>query len=409
VAGGIFFIAVTQSCSIFSKEFQSPEIAVRQFMRRLKPNPSLTNVLVVDDESAVREVVCLWLERLGYRCSRADSVASAMELLKNQSFDVVTSDIKMPGRSGIELLRLIVEEHPETPVLMLTANIDTQSAIQALTQGAYGYLLKPVKREEFVCQFTKALEHRQLLVENREYTTLLEWKVSEQTRAIRDAHEETIQRLVTASMYRDDETGGHIKRTGIGSALVAQILGWTPEQVELIQLAAPMHDVGKVGIPDAISKKPGKLSDEEYSIMKTHSVIGAKMLAGSMSSVLQMAEQIAHFHHERWDGAGYPDRLAGDEIPQAARILAIVDFYDALRHDRVYRKAVDEDIVLEMIEKGRETHFDPEIVQAFLEALPAIRAFNVGETDHELAPPTSYFPLVSELRNADVDAWAAIH
>jgi putative two-component system response regulator len=260
-------------------------------MRRSKSNPSLTHVLVVDDESAVREVVCLWLERLGYRCYRADSVASAAEMLRNHSFDVVTSDITMPGRSGIELLNLITEEHPETPVLMLTANADTQSAIHALTQGAYGYLLKPVKREEFLCQFMKALEHRRLLVENREYTTLLEWKVSEQTRAIRSAHEETIQRLVTASMYRDDETGGHIKRTGIGSALVAQALGWSVEQVELIQLAAPMHDVGKVGIPDAILRKPGKLSDEEYVIMKTHAVIGAKMLAGSLSPVLQMAEQ----------------------------------------------------------------------------------------------------------------------
>jgi putative two-component system response regulator len=378
-------------------------------MRRSKSNPSLINVLVVDDESAVREVVCLWLERLGYRCYRADSVPSAAEMLKNHSFDVVTSDITMPGQSGIELLNLVTEEHPETPVLMLTANADTQSAIRALTQGAYGYLLKPVKREEFLCQFLKALEHRRLLVENREYTTLLEWKVSEQTRAIRSAHEETIQRLVTASMYRDDETGGHIKRTGIGSALVAQTLGWSAEQVELIQLAAPMHDVGKVGIPDAILRKPGKLTDEEYAIMKTHAVIGAKMLAGSLSPVLQMAEQIAHFHHERWDGMGYPNGLVGDEIPKAARILAIVDFYDALMHDRVYRKAVPENIVLEMIEQGRETHFDPEVLFAFLESLPAIRAVNVCEMDHELAPPTSFFPMASETRTSPIDAWAVTH
>lgn len=375
-------------------------------MRRSKPNPSLTHVLVVDDESAVREVVCLWLERLGYRCSRADSVASAVQLLKQQSFDVVTSDITMPGRSGIELLHLIVDEHPETPVLMLTANADTQSAIQALTQGAYGYLLKPIKREEFLCQFTKALEHRRLLVENREYTTLLEWKVSEQTRAIRNAHEETIQRLVTASMYRDDETGGHIKRTGIGSSLVARALGWSAEQIELIQMAAPMHDVGKVGIPDAILRKPGKLTAEEYSVMQTHAVIGAKMLAGSLSPVLQMAEQIAHFHHERWDGAGYPDRLSGEEIPKAARILAIVDFFDALTHDRVYRKAVPEDIVLEMIESGRETHFDPDVVRAFLEVIPEIRDVNVCEMEHELAPPTSYFPLLAESHLSEVDSWA---
>lgn len=359
-------------------------------MHRSKTAPASTHALIVDDEPAVREVVCLWLERLGYRCSRASSVAVARELMERQNFDIVTSDITMPGESGIELLHHVTREFPETPVLMLTANADTQLAIQALTQGAYGYLLKPVKREEFLCQFTKALEHRRLLIENREYTTLLEWKVNEQTRAIRIAHEETIQRLVTASMFRDDETGGHIKRTGIASALVAQALGWSNDQVHLIQLAAPMHDVGKVGIPDAILRKPGKLTPEEFAVMQTHSVIGAKMLAGSPSPVLQMAEQIAHHHHERWEGTGYPDRLAGEQIPEAARILAIVDFYDALTHDRVYRKAVDESIVLEMIEQARGTHFEPRIVDAFMAALPAIRTVNVCELDHEFAEPSHF-------------------
>ncbi len=341
-------------------------------------------VLIVDDERYVREIVLKWLERVGYECTCAESVGAAREILEQRTFDLITSDISMPGESGMELLRLVRDKYPDTAVLMLTANADTRLAVQALTLGAYGYLLKPVEREELLCQIERALEHNRLVVENREYTNLLEWKVREQTRHIRLAHEETIQRLVTACMFRDDETGGHIKRTGLASALVAQAAGWSTEMVELIQLAAPMHDVGKVGIPDAILRKPGKLTPEEFRIMQQHTVIGADMLSGSLSPVLQMAEQIAHFHHERWDGTGYPNRLAGEDIPKAARILAIIDVYDALTHDRVYRRALPEEQVLQIIEAGRGTHFDPGVVRAFFEALPGIRAVNVYELDPEL-------------------------
>ncbi len=345
-------------------------------------------VLVVDDERHAREIVRRWLERVGYECTCADSVGVAYEILKKQTFEIVTSDISMPGQSGIELLRTVKDTYPETAVLMLTANADTRLAIQALTLGAYGYLLKPVEQEELLCQIERALEHRRLVVENREYTSQLEWKVREQTRHIRLAHEETIQRLVTACMFRDDETAGHIKRTGLSSALVAQSAGWSTEMVELIQLAAPMHDIGKVGIPDSILRKPGKLSPEEFRVMQQHTVIGADMLSGSLSPVLQMAEQIAHFHHERWDGTGYPNHLAGEEIPKAARILSIIDVYDALTHDRVYRRALPEEQVLQIIEDGRGTHFDPTVVKAFFEALPGIRTINVYELDHDFGGTT---------------------
>lgn len=349
----------------------------------LYSTPRPAQVLVVDDERYVREIMRRWLERVGYQCTCADSVAAACEILDTQSFDVVTSDISMPGKSGLELLRLIREKQPETAVLMLTANADTRLAIQALTLGAYGYLLKPVEQEELLCQIERAIEHRRLVVENREYTTLLEWKVREQTRHVRLAHEETIQRLVTACMFRDEETAGHIKRTGLASALVAQAAGWSREMVELIQLAAPMHDVGKVGIPDSILRKPGKLTPEEFAVMQRHTLIGAEMLSGSLSPVLQMGEQIALHHHERWDGTGYPQCLTGENIPKAARIMAIVDVYDALTHDRVFRKAIPETRALQVIEEGRGTHFDPTVVKAFLEALPDIRKINDLEIDEE--------------------------
>lgn len=345
--------------------------------------PRRTNILVVDDESHVREIVCHRLKGVGYCCHTADSVAMACDLLEQQAFELVTSDIGMPGRSGIDLLHLIKGQYPDTAVLMLTGNADTQMAIRAMTDGAHGYLLKPVQREELLRQVEIALEHRALTIENREYRTQLELKVREQTQHIHLAHRETIQRLLAACMYRDEETGGHIKRTGLSSALVAQALGWSKERVELIRLAAPMHDVGKVAIPDSILQKPGKLTPDEYAIMQTHTTLGARMLAGSPSPILQMAEQIALSHHERWDGRGYPHRLAGDDIPEEARILAVVDVFDALTHDRVYRRAFPEAEVLAMIQAGNGTHFDSRVVEAFFTVLNAIRTVNMAELDED--------------------------
>lgn len=185
-------------------------------------------------------------------------------------------------------------------------------------------------------------------------------------KAIRKAHEETIQRLVTASLCRDEETGMHIKRTGLLSEMLAKAAGWSDFDAETIRLAAPMHDVGKIGIPDAILRKPQELTPEEYNIMKTHTTIGARMLAGSQSQTLAMAYDIALCHHERWDGRGYPRGLSGDAIPMAARIVSIVDVYDAVSHDRVYRKALPDADILKVFERGAGTQFDPKLTAIFL-------------------------------------------
>lgn len=183
--------------------------------------------------------------------------------------------------------------------------------------------------------------------------------------AIRRAQEETIHRLVTASLCRDEETGMHIKRTGLLSEALARAAGWSESDAEIIRLAAPMHDVGKIGIPDAVLRKPGKLTPAEYDIMKTHTLIGAKMLEGSQSSILIMAHDIALNHHERWDGSGYPQGLSGQAIPEAARILSIVDVFDALSHDRVYRKELPDDEVLQLMSEGAGTQFDPALLAMF--------------------------------------------
>ena len=331
------------------------------------------SVLVVDDESHARATVCRWLTRAGFHCSDAASGGEALARLQDQQSDLLTLDISAPDRSGLEVLSQIKQGWPETEVLVLTALEETATAVEAMTLGAYGYLLKPVEPGELVFQAKKALERRELIVQRRQYTATLEAKVRQQTQAVRRAHEETILRLLSASRYRDEETGAHIKRTGLYCEFFAEVLGWPADQVQNFRLAAPMHDLGKIGIPDAILQKPGKLTAEEFAVMKTHTVIGAQMLEGSESAILQMAHEIALAHHEHWDGSGYPRGLAGLEIPEPARILAIVDVYDALTHRRVYRAALPEDKAMEIMEQGRGRHFDPFLFGVFLSQLPEIR------------------------------------
>jgi putative two-component system response regulator len=345
-------------------------------------------VLVVDDESRVRTSLSRWLNDDGWTCLAAEGAEAALAILESQDIRIVTTDLNMPGPSGLWLLEQIVERFPDTSVLMLAASSDTPVAIGALSRGAAGYLMKPVQREEFVFQVRKTWDHGQLRRERREYLRTLERRVQEQTVAIQQAHEETIHRLLTAAACRDEETGAHVRRTGLLSEALALSAGWSHAEAERLRMAAPMHDVGKIGVPDAILRKPGKLTPAEYDIMKQHTLIGAKMLAGSTSPVLQLAETIALSHHERWDGAGYPHGLASERIPEAARILAIVDVYDALSHDRVYRPAFPEDVVLWMMREGQGTQFDPALLGLFLTVHDEIREISALHPDtHETFAP----------------------
>jgi cyclic di-GMP phosphodiesterase len=358
-------------------------------VQRMSPT-SAAQLLVIDDEAAVQDLLTRWLRDAGYACARASSAAAGWAHLQKHAVDLVTLDIRMPGESGLDLLDRIKPTFPDVAVLMLTGEGDTTKAIRALTRGACGYLIKPIAPEELVVQVGNGLERRRLLIENREYTERLEERVREQTRAIRLAHEETIHCLVKASLYRDEETGAHIKRTGWCSELLAATAGWDPEQVDRIRLAAPMHDIGKIGIPDAILRKPGKLTPQEMSVMQTHTLIGARMLDGSTSPVHGMAKDIALCHHERWDARGYPSGLRATEIPEAARIVSIVDVYDAVTHDRVYRPALPEAEVLRLMWEGRGTQFDPSLLDVFMSVLPEMRAIAQALSDdfdeEDLAP-----------------------
>jgi putative two-component system response regulator len=330
----------------------------------------LDRVLVVDDEESVRKMIARMVTSGGeWDCETAADAAEARMMLARRGFSIVICDVNMPGESGTELTRWIREHHPDVAVLMATGIDDPQLAQSVLELGAYGYLVKPFKRHEVQINVANALGRRRLELENRDHRALLEQRVEERTQELRRTREETIRRLSLAIEFRSRETGEHVERIGNGAALIARRLRLNPGRCELIRLAAPLHDVGKIGISDEILLKPEPLTAAERKRMENHAEIGYRLLTGSGSDLLETAATIAWTHHERWDGIGYPRRLAGEAIPIEGRITAVMDVFDALTHDRVYRPAMTVDRALEIIRTGRECHFDPAIVDAFLASL----------------------------------------
>ena len=330
-------------------------------------------ILIVDDEPDVREILSRWLAREGYQCATVANADEACEQLRDGNFALLVTDIMMPGVSGIDLLSTVKQKFPDVAVLMATAADDRETAIEALEIGAFGYIVKPFERNEVAINVVSALERRRLVLASQQYEQRLEERVREQTEDIRRSREEILLRLIAAQELRHDETGAHIRRIGLYSEVLASRMGRPEHHAETLRLASPMHDVGKIGIPDAILLKPGKLDDDEWHIMETHTMIGERILEGTSISLLHTAEQIAIAHHEKWDGSGYPKGLAGEDIPESARIVAVLDVYDALVNDRVYRPAVPEQDALAIMDRGRGSHFDPDIYDAFRAALPELR------------------------------------
>ncbi len=304
---------------------------------------------------------------------------------QSRRYAVAFVDIRMPpGWDGIQTVQKLWQIDKDLQVVICSAHSDYSWSEMIAALGETDRLLvlkKPFDNIE-VRQLAFALVAKWNLARAAKHTLQeLQQMVREQTLAISRAHEETIYRLVRASLCRDEETGAHIRRAGLYCEQLAAAAGWSAKRIDQIRLAAPMHDVGKIGIPDTILRKPGKLTPHETSILRTHTLIGAKMLAGSVSPVLQLAEQIAMHHHERWDGAGYPSGLAGRQIPEAARMVAIVDVYDALSHDRVYRKALPEETVLKTMTDARGKHFDPRLFDIFMSLLPEMRVISQAILD----------------------------
>jgi putative two-component system response regulator len=326
-------------------------------------------VLVVDDQS----YNILLLEELLERASFTDVVATtdstrALDLFLSSSPDIVLLDLHMPRLDGYAVLEQIVRRVPSgtyLPVLMLTADITPQAKQRALSLGAKDFLSKPFDPDEVVLRIRNLLETRRLHLEILQQNRILEERVMERTIDLEQAHLQILERLALAAEYRDDDTGEHTQRVGITSSLIAEELGLRDDEVELLRRAAPLHDVGKIGIPDQILLKPGKLTLAEYEIMKAHTRIGARILSGGRFSLLQAAEEIAISHHERWDGGGY-SRLSTETIPIRGRIVAVADVFDALTHERPYKHAWPEDEAIEEIRRQSGVQFDPFVVGAFL-------------------------------------------
>jgi len=360
----------------------------------------VAKILIVDDRPDNRTLLAHLARGQGYEASEASNGRRALDIASAERPDVILLDIMMPGMDGIEVCQRLKadEELRQIPVILVTAKDLDEDVVRGLDAGAVDYVTKPFNREVLAARLRSAIRLKQsydaVTLANEELQREVkrrirtesdlrasEQRVREQTIAIRCAHEETICRLLSASMWRDEETGMHLRRTGLLSELLAKAVGGSAAEAEEIRLAAPMHDVGKIGVPDAVLRKAGKLSAEEFEIIKRHTLIGAKMLAGSSVPMLQLAQTIALNHHEHWDGEGYPAGLVREAIPESARIVAIVDVYDALTHDRVYRPAMSEEDVFAIMQQGAGTHFDPLLLAAFFSQLSEFSRVSLENPD----------------------------
>jgi putative nucleotidyltransferase with HDIG domain len=332
-------------------------------------------ILVVDDEDAIREIVSSMLAASGYKCTQAASGVEALAVLEAQGeFELMLSDLMMAELDGIGLLERSKERFPDMPVVMVTAVHDISVALAAIRNGAYDYLLKPFEREQLMATVRRALENRRLKMENRAYQSNLESLVTARTEQLRQAmgdlersYDITLEALGDALDLKDAETEGHSKRVTAFTIAMARAMGLPQDRIKVIARGAFLHDIGKMAIPDAILRKPGKLDPDEVLIMQEHAYRGYQMLR--KIPFLSEAADIVYSHQEKYDGTGYPRQLKGNEIPLGARIFSIADTLDAITSDRPYRAAQPFSAAREEIKKWGGRQFDPEVVKVFL-AMP---------------------------------------
>jgi putative two-component system response regulator len=338
---------------------------------RLVQSAALTDIpiLIVDDQETNIRLLERMLQDAGYTNVRSTTDSRhVFALYQDFRPDLILLDLHMPYMDGYEVMELLQGEIPEGtyfPILVLTADATSEAKQRALSMGAKDFLSKPLEVTETLLRIKNLLETRSLHVQLANQNQVLDQRVKERTKDLEEARIEILKRLALAADYRDDSTGQHIRRVGRLSALLAGSLELGDDEVELIRLAAPLHDVGKITVPDEILLKPGKLTAEEFELMKEHTSTGAKILSGSKFQLLRLAEVIALAHHEWWDGTGYPRGLNGEAIPLAGRIVGLADVYDALTHDRPYKKAWSVDESVAEIHRLSGTHFDPLIVAEF--------------------------------------------
>jgi putative two-component system response regulator len=325
-------------------------------------------ILIVDDEPTNVEVLRRLLDRAGFnRLETTTDARDAASMYVRFRPDLVLLDLHMPHMDGLAVLDQLNEivEASYLPILMLTGDISPEARRDALSRGAKDFINKPFDNDEVLLRIRTLLETRFLYLQIQNHNQMLEAKVRERTRELESAQIEIIERLARAAEFRDDNTGQHTERVGQMAALLAKEMGLPDSQVALIRRAAPLHDVGKIGVPDAILLKLGRLTEQEFAVVKTHTVIGARILGGSRFPILRLAEEIAFNHHERWDGDGYAG-IARDAIPLAGRIVTVADVFDALTQKRPYKSAWPVDQAVAEIDRQRGRQFDPLLVDTFL-------------------------------------------
>ncbi len=336
---------------------------------------SKPKILVIDDEEQNLRLMEAMLIPLGYAVILARDGMEALEKVREIPPDVILLDIMMPKMDGFEVARRLKEDEEAKiiPIVMVTVLREVEDRIRALEVGTDDFLTKPVDNTELKARVNSLLKVKAYNDHMRNYQNELEAEVAKRTEQLRQAFEkikvaslDTIYRLSRAAEHRDKDTGAHIQRMSHYAATVARKVGLSEETVEAILYAAPMHDVGKIGIPDQILLKPGRLDSDEWEIMKEHTIAGVQILEGSDAESIKLAEVIALTHHEKWDGSGYPKGLKGQEIPLVGRITAIADVFDALTSKRPYKKAFPLEKAFIIIKEGRGSHFDHQVVDAFL-------------------------------------------
>lgn len=334
-----------------------------------------SRILIVDDEAVNVKLLEKMLKNAGYtNVSSTNSPVECLKMYAEIEPDILLLDINMPEMDGFAVLEeiKIIDRGDYLPVLVLTAQIDRDTKLRALELGVMDFVTKPFDNIEVLNRIRNILQVRILNRQISNQNQLLEEKVRQRTEELELTQLEIVRRLGRAAEYRDNETGYHIIRMSKFSQLIGLAAGMDEARAELLLNAAPMHDIGKIGIPDHILLKPGKLDRDEWEVMKTHAEIGAKILSGHHSKLLKMASDIAMNHHEKWDGSGYPKGLKGEDIPLVGRIVAIADVFDALTSERPYKKAWPVEDAIAEINRCSGNHFDPVLVEHFNKVLDEI-------------------------------------
>ena len=339
------------------------------------------SILIVDDEAPIGKLLHSKLSSESYQCQEASNAEQALDKLRNNAIGLVILDIRMPGKSGTELLSNIKVSFPNTAVVMATATADIHVAIKCMRQGAYDYITKPFNLDDVVLSVNRALEKRKLELQIKEYQQRLEEKVAEQAKKIRASFLSAVTALAYALEAKDKYTSGHSLRVADISVAIAREMGLPQDNVEKIKLAALVHDIGKIGVREIVLNKPAALTDEEFQHIRKHPEIGEHILAPIAED--EEILKIVRNHHGRYDGTGYPDHLKDYQIPLGARILAVADAYEAMTSERPYRKAMSDEAARVEIERNRGTQFDPEIADTFLRNRGSLQLLSISATGRE--------------------------